>query len=139
MEKVKINLLFVDDEEEYLESMGKRLRARGFTVITACRGDEAIEAARNNPVDIALLDVKMPGTMDGEDTFNALKQEHRWIEAVMLTGHISVAAGMGSHENGPFAWLQKPCELDKILEALNNAYQKSILNRKEMGGDVNLL
>jgi len=139
MEKVKINLLFVDDEEEYLESMSKRLRARGFTVITACRGDKAVEAARNNPVDIALLDVKMPGAMDGEDTFRALKHEHKWLEAVMLTGHKSVAAGMGSHENGPFAWLQKPCEFAHVLEALNNAYQKSILNRKEMRGDVNLL
>lgn len=139
MEKVKINLLFVDDEEEYLESMSKRLRARGFTVTTATRGDKAIEAARNNPVDIALLDVKMPGTMDGEDTFKALKQEHKWIEAVMLTGHKSAATGIGSHGNEPFAWLQKPCELDQILEALNNAYQKSLLNRKEMRGDVNLL
>ena len=56
-----ITILFVDDEELFLESMKKRLEARGFHVIALNRGVKAIDAARKNPVDVAILDLKMPG------------------------------------------------------------------------------
>jgi ActR/RegA family two-component response regulator len=51
MDKDKINLLIVDDEETFLESMKKRLKLRGFAVTCVNRGDKAIEAARQHPVD----------------------------------------------------------------------------------------
>ena len=60
MEKNQINLLIVDDEEPFLESMKKRLEVRDFHVICVNRGDKAIEEARKQPVDIALVDLKMP-------------------------------------------------------------------------------
>ena len=61
MKKQKINLLIVDDEERFLESTKKRLEVRDFNVIAVNRGEKAIEAARNNSIDVVLLDLKMPG------------------------------------------------------------------------------
>ena len=131
MDKNKINLLLVDDEEEFLKSMSTRLEVRDFNVIAVNRGEKALEAARNNPVDIALVDLKMPG-IDGEETLKALKKEHKWMEVVILTGHGSVDSAVDCTKSGAYLYLQKPCELDQLLDVLKNAYKKRVMNRKNI-------
>ena len=131
MSDEKINLLFVDDEVDFLNSMTKSLEVRGFNVIAVDRGEKAIEAARNKPVDIALLDLKMPG-IDGEETLKILKEEHEWMEVVILTGHGSIDSAVELTKTGAYGYLQKPCELDKLLEALKEAYKKKIMNKQEI-------
>jgi ActR/RegA family two-component response regulator len=51
MAESKINLLIVDDEEQFLASISKSLQVRDFNVIAVTRGEKAIEAARKNPID----------------------------------------------------------------------------------------
>ena len=118
----KIKLLIVDDEEAYVESMAKRLEIRGFEVRTATRGDEAVEAARREQFDLALLDLKMPG-MDGKEVLETLKKEDRYIEVVILTGHGSVDSAVDCTKLGAFGYLPKPYELEKLLDTLRQAYQ----------------
>ncbi len=131
MEEKPINLLIVDDEEQFLESIGKRLSVRGFNVIAVDRGEKAIEAAKENSIDIALVDLKMPG-INGEETLKSLKQEYRWMEIVILTGHGSVESAVECTQSGAYSYLQKPCELDKLLDVLVSAYKKKIMNRKNI-------
>jgi DNA-binding NtrC family response regulator len=127
----KINLLIVDDEEQFLESMKKRLSVRGFNVIAVTRGEKAIEAARQQPVDIALVDLKMPG-MNGEATLEALKKEHPWIEVVILTGHGSIDSAVECTRSGAYHYLQKPCELERLLDILSQAYKKRVMNKMKI-------
>ena len=131
MEKEKINLLIVDDEEQFLESISKSLELRDFNVIAVNRGEKAIEAAKNNPIDIALVDLKMPG-ISGEETLKMLKQEHKWMEVVILTGHGAVDSAVECTKSGAYSYLQKPCELNSLLFALQNAYKKKVMNRKKI-------
>ena len=131
MAEEKINLLFVDDEVEFLNSMTKRLEVRGFNVIAVDRGEKAIEAAKDQPVDIVLLDLKMPG-LGGEETLKVLKEEHKWMEVVILTGHGSVDSAVEMTKSGAYQYLQKPCELDQLLEVLKDAYKKRIMNKKQI-------
>ena len=131
MDKNKINLLLVDDEEKFLESMTTRLELRDFNVIAVNRGEKALEVARNNPVDIALVDLKMPG-IDGEETLKALKKEHKWMEVVILTGHGSVDSAVECTKSGAYLYLQKPCELNQLLEVLKDAYKKRVMNRNDI-------
>ncbi len=131
MEKNQINLLIVDDEEPFLESMKKRLEVRDFHVICVNRGDKAIEEARKQPVDIALVDLKMPG-ISGEETLEALKREHDWMEVVILTGHGSVDSAVECTRSGAYSYLQKPCELEHLLEVLKDAYKKRVMNKMQM-------
>jgi len=131
MAQHKINLLFVDDEEQFLESMRKRLEARDFNVLAVNRGEKAIETARDNPVDIALVDLKMPG-LNGKETLKALKQEHPWMEIVILTGHGSIDSAMGCTRGGAYSYLQKPCELDQLMEVLKDAYKKRVMNKNRI-------
>ncbi|MCP3956060.1 MAG: response regulator [Desulfobacterales bacterium] len=131
MEEKPINLLIVDDEEQFLESISKRLSVRGFNVIAVDRGEKAIEAAKEKPIDIALVDLKMPG-INGEETLKSLKQEYRWMEIVILTGHGSVESAVECTQGGAYSYLQKPCELDKLLDVLVSAYKKKVMNRKNI-------
>lgn len=131
MAENKINLLIVDDEELFLRSMTKRLEVRGFNVIAVDRGEKAIEAARDHPIDIALVDLKMPG-IDGETTLEALKQEHQWMEVVILTGHGSVDSAVQLTKKGAYSYLQKPCELERLIEVLAEAYKKRVMNKAKI-------
>ena len=134
MKKKKINLLLVDDEEQFLRSTTKRLEVRNFNVIAVDRGEKAIEAAREQPIDIALVDLKMPG-MDGEQTLESLKKEHQWMEVVILTGHGSIDSAVECTRAGAYSYLQKPCELDRLLEVLADAYKKRVMNTQKIKED----
>ncbi|MBD3169009.1 MAG: response regulator [candidate division Zixibacteria bacterium] len=118
----KIKLLIVDDEEKFLESIAKRLEMRDFEVRTATRGAEAVEIAREEKFDLALLDLKMPG-MDGKQVLEILKKEHKHIEVIILTGHGSVDSAVDCTKLGAFGYLPKPYELEKLLETLQQAFK----------------
>jgi DNA-binding NtrC family response regulator len=131
VENDKINLLIVDDEVQFLNSIRKSLEAREFNVIAVDRGEKAIEAARKNLIDIALVDLKMPG-INGEETLKVLKAEHRWMEIVILTGHGTIDSAVECTKKGAFSYLQKPCSLEELLDSLKDAYKKKVMNRKKI-------
>jgi DNA-binding NtrC family response regulator len=83
------------------------------------------------PIDIALVDLKMPG-ISGEETLRALKKEHAWMEVVILTGHGSIDSAVETTRDGAYGYLQKPCELKHLLEVLMEAYKKRVMNKMEV-------
>jgi len=131
MENEKINLLLVDDEEDFLRSTKKRLEVRNFNVITVNNGTDAIAAARKTPIDVALVDLKMPG-ISGEETLAALKKEHELLEVIILTGHGSIDSAIETTKMGAYLYLQKPCDLERLLEVLVDAYKKKVMNKMKI-------
>jgi DNA-binding NtrC family response regulator len=127
-----IKLLIVDDESRFLEAIATRLRKRGFDVKTAGNGADAIALARREKFDIALLDLKMPG-MDGGQVLQTLKQEHRFLEGIILTGHGSLESAVQLTKLGAFSYLPKPYELDKLIETLKDAYEARL--KKKFAAD----
>ncbi|HKJ91593.1 MAG TPA: response regulator [Longimicrobiales bacterium] len=117
-----IKLLIVDDETRFLDAIARRLAKRGFDVATATNGHDAVQLAHNEKFDLALLDLKMPG-MDGGQVLRTLKQEHRFLEAVILTGHGSLDSAVELTKLGAFGYLPKPYEMDKLVDVLKDAYQ----------------
>lgn len=128
MGKEKINLMVVDDEEHFLRSIKKRLEVREFNVITVNRGDKALERARWEPIDIVLLDLKMPG-MSGEQTLGELKKIDKYMEIVILTGHGSTDSAVECAMKGSYFYLQKPCELELLLSILAEAYRRRVTRK----------
>lgn len=120
--EMEIKLLIVDDETRFLQAIAQRLSKRGFDVRTAENGEEAIALARAEKFDIALLDLRMPG-MDGGEVLRVLKEEHDFLEAIILTGHGSLESAVELTKLGAFSYLPKPYELDKLIEVLKEAYQ----------------
>jgi DNA-binding NtrC family response regulator len=131
VDKDKINLLIVDDEEQFLSSISRSLAMRDFNVTAVNRGDLALEAARKQAVDIALVDLKMPG-MGGQETLEALKKEHPWMEIVVLTGHGTIESAASCTRSGAYSYLQKPCEFDRLIEALIQAYKQRVMNKRKI-------
>ncbi len=131
MKNEKINLLLVDDEEDFLRSTKKRLEVRNFNVITVNNGTDAIAAARKTPIDVALVDLKMPG-ISGEETLSALKKEHELLEVIILTGHGSIDSAIETTKMGAYLYLQKPCDLERLLEVLVDAYKKKVMNKMKI-------
>lgn len=116
-----IKLLVVDDETRFLNAIAQRLSKRGFNVRTATNGADALALAQNEKFDIALLDLKMPG-MDGGEVLRVLKEEHAFLEAIMLTGHGSLESAVELTKLGAFSYLPKPYELEKLIDVLKDAY-----------------
>ena len=131
MVEAKIKILIVDDEVDFLESTATRLEARGFEVFKAENGKMAIECANSNTVDIALVDLKMPG-ISGEETLRELKKTHQWMEIVILTGHGSVNSAVECLKSGAYEYLQKPCGIKDLLDVLVGAYKKKVMNKNQI-------
>ncbi len=127
----KINVLLVDDEEALLDSMRRRLQFRDFNVIAASSGKKALEIARENPVDVAIVDIKMPG-MSGRDVLLALKEEYPWVEVIILTGHGSFSPEEEGIAEKMHSCLGKPCDLATLQQVLTDAYKKTVMNRREI-------
>jgi len=81
-----ITILLVDDEKKFLDTISEKIRLRGLKSLPAQSGEEAIEIAKGVKVDLAIVDHKMPG-MDGITTITKLKEIHRQLKTVLLTGH----------------------------------------------------
>ncbi|MFO7459302.1 MAG: response regulator [Desulfatiglandales bacterium] len=131
MAKEKINILLVDDEEALLDSIKRRLQIRDFNVIAVNRGDKALEVARLHPIDVALVDLKMPG-MSGRDVLLHLKKDYPWMEVVIITGHGSFDPQNECVYGQAYSYLSKPCDLDTLLHVLVDAYKKTVMNRLHM-------
>ena len=69
------NVLLVDDEADFSQTLAKRLRRRGFQVVVAGNGHDGLAALDRAPADVVLLDVRMPG-LDGIETLREMKKRH---------------------------------------------------------------
>ncbi|WP_045211212.1 response regulator [Desulfonatronovibrio magnus] len=121
MNKDNIAVLLVDDEEALLTSLQRRLQLRGFNVFVANRGEEALGLAREENIDVAVLDVKMPG-MDGRELLLALKQEHPDMQIIIQTGHGTFDPGDPEIADKIFSCLAKPCDFSLLKQTIVNAY-----------------
>jgi DNA-binding NtrC family response regulator len=126
----KIKLLIIDDEIKFLNSISERLEMRGLDVTKATNGIDAVEIARKEKFDLALLDLKMPG-MDGKEVLGILKKEHKFLEVIILTGHGSMDSAVDCTKLGAFSYLPKPYDLDKLLEILTQAYEARLKKKFE--------
>lgn len=119
----EISVLLVDDEREFLEVLTKRLRKRKLKLTTANSGEEALRIIREVPVDVVVLDMKMP-QMDGLQTLKEMKKLNPSVEVIMLTGHANVDSAVEGLELGAFDYLMKPVDIDELLYKLQDAVKK---------------
>jgi DNA-binding NtrC family response regulator len=123
----EISVLLVDDEREFLDVLTKRLRKRKLKLAVANSGAEAIRTVQQTPIDVVVLDMKMPH-MDGLQTLREIKKISPAVEVVMLTGHANVEAAVAGMELGAFDYLMKPVDIDELLYKLQDAFKKKSMS-----------
>jgi len=115
--------MLVDDEERYLQTTRKLIEKKGYEVLTALSGEEALEKLKPQNVHVVILDVKMPG-MDGNQTLKAIKTLYPLVEVIMLTGHGTMDSAIDGLKSGAFDYLVKPADIDDIIEKAMEAFEK---------------
>ena len=121
-----LNILLVDDESEFVESLAERLRLRGFNTRIAPDGEQALALIGEESFQGVVLDVMMPG-MDGLQTLKQIKKIDPCVEVILLTGHARTDAALEGIRSGAFDYLIKPVDIDELSFRLQDACEKRAL------------
>jgi len=135
--ETKPRILLVDDEERFRTTLGRMLAGEGLVVTAVGSGREALEELEKQPVDVMLLDLRMP-EMDGLATLAEAKKLSPGTEVIILTGHASLDTAMDIIRLGGYDYLLKPCPLEDLLLKVEAAWEKKLEREKRgqgPGGD----
>jgi DNA-binding NtrC family response regulator len=113
-------ILVVDDETIVRESLSKWFREEGYAVGTAESASEALHLLAERPYDVALVDIKMPGT-DGIELQERLKVIAPDMIVIIMTGYASVETAVQALKNGAYDYVTKPFDPDEIAHIVRNA------------------
>jgi len=123
MIKTPTNILLVDDEKDFVEMLAMRLEDTGEKVTAAYDGKMCLDALKQAPYDVVVLDIKMPG-MDGIQTLKQIKAIYPLVEVILLTGHGSTETAIEGMKLGAFDYLLKPADFATLQTILAGAKKK---------------
>jgi DNA-binding NtrC family response regulator len=123
-------ILLVDDEVVFANNMSKLLNRRGYQVTAVNGGDTALRSLMDNPFDVMVLDLKMPG-MDGIAVLHEMKKLGLVTEVLVLTGHGSIDTALEAIQLGAYDYLTKPCEIAELVSKIEAALEKKATARKK--------
>ena len=132
-------VLFVDDEEEFLSTLMKRMDKRGVIVSGVTSGEAALEWLEQNDADVVVLDVKMPG-MDGIQTLRKIKDLKPLQEVIMLSGHANLESASEGMALGAFDYIMKPFNIDELFYKIQDAFMMGRIHKdkiKRVEGVIN--
>jgi putative nucleotidyltransferase with HDIG domain len=121
----KETILFVDDEENLLDIAREYFGGRGYRLITAANGAEALDVLSREPVDCCFTDINMP-EMDGIELAGAIRRIDNTIPVVVMTGFPSMDKSIDTLKNGVVDFLIKPVR----LEAMEVCLQRVLRERR---------
>jgi DNA-binding response OmpR family regulator len=121
-----IRLLLVDDEERFVETLRKRLTARGLYVEGVHSGEAALALLQTRPFDVVLLDVRMPG-MDGIQTLREIKKLQPLVQVILLSGNASINTAIEGMRLGATDYLLKPAEIEEVMAKVEEAFERKRL------------
>src|SRR5690349_5403529 len=116
-------ILVIDDEEIMREILETLLTREGYQVRLASSGAEGLEIARALPIDVALVDIMMPG-LDGIATLDELKRTDEDLAVIMITAYASVESAISAMKAGAFDYISKPFKNDEVLVVIRNAMER---------------
>jgi DNA-binding response OmpR family regulator len=120
MKNQTIKILLIDDEEEFVTTLAERLELRQYLCKTAGDGQTGIQMIANEPFDIAILDLMMPG-LNGLSTLRQIKETNPELPVILLTGHGSTKDGMEGMRIGAFDFLIKPLDIYALIDKIKLA------------------
>jgi len=123
-------VLVVDDRIEDRETLGDILAGKGYRVVLAKDGYEAVRYAERGSFDVILLDIKMPG-MDGVKTLDRIKESKPETGIIMVTAYSMEEFVEESLRKGAYTCLFKPIDVEKMMEAIQKVRD---LSKKFMEG-----
>ena len=118
--KKKLTILLTDDNREFTQNLRDILELKGYAVLTASDGFHALDIINTSPVDLVLIDIKMP-VMNGVETFKKIKKIKPTTPVIMLTAFALEELIQESLQEGAFACLKKPLDFDELFATIEQA------------------
>jgi DNA-binding response OmpR family regulator len=119
-----VRTLVVDDEKGVRFFLEETLRRAGHEVVTATSGEEALERLRETPFDLAVVDLKLGGRIDGLRVLEAVRWRWPATAVVILTAHGSLDSALAAIREGVDGYLLKPVEPDEVRLVAQTALER---------------
>lgn len=127
-----IRTLIVDDEQRIRFFLTETLEREGHIVTAASSGDEALEHLKDTEFDLAILDLKLGGPIDGQRLLEAIRWRWPTTVVIMLTAHGSLQSAVEAIQEGVDGYLLKPVRPAEVRQAVNDAlYRRKKLQETE--------
>lgn len=123
-----MNVLIAEDDRAVRDSLRRALRLEGYDVRAVTNGAEALDALRERPADLVLLDVSMP-ILDGLTACRVLRSEQNRVPILMLTARTETPDRVAGLDAGADDYLAKPFDLDELF-----ARMRALLRRTTAEG-----
>ena len=126
-------LLIVDDEVDMLEGLRRMLsyELEHIEITTASDARQALRLVRQEPVDLALVDVRMP-EIDGLELLEALKKEDPRLTIIMMTAFGSIEVAVEAMKRGAYDFVTKPFDKETLLRVLHKGLERNRLIRENL-------
>jgi DNA-binding NtrC family response regulator len=126
---LKGTVLIVDDQKEYAKFLNTLLTKFGYRTRIVHNARDAREAMLQFCPDVILMDKNLPDA-DGIELVAELKKSDPTSQFIIITGHASIKSAVLSAQRGAVDYLSKPCEIEEVLLAVDNAMNKKHLNEE---------
>ncbi|MDL1967762.1 MAG: response regulator [Deltaproteobacteria bacterium] len=143
LKKKKEKILFVDDKKGILDIANEYFRQKGYQVVTAKNGLEAVKILSDENIDCCFTDINMP-EMDGLELAEHIRETDNTIPVIIMTGYPSIENTIKTLKNGVVDFLIKPINLNQIEVCLKRVLRErqlfieNILLKKEVEGKEQL-
>jgi len=122
--KIQGTILVVDDEEAIRIALSDALESYGYVVVPAASADEAVKLSKGRTFDIALVDLRMPGELDGMELMSVLRAQNPPTDVIILTAYGTLDTSLEAMRSGVFDYLLKPVETDKVIETVARCLER---------------
>lgn len=123
MGAIKAKILVIDDEQIVHESCNRILTEEGYEVKSALTGQEGFKKIEEEPFDLVITDLKMPG-ISGMEALKQIKKDNPNIGIIMVTGYSTAETAVEAMKLGAFDYLPKPFTPDELISVINKAVEK---------------
>ncbi|MEO6447535.1 MAG: sigma-54 dependent transcriptional regulator [Gemmatimonadaceae bacterium] len=124
------SILIVDDEANIRRMVGALLTSEGYEVREAADGAAGVALANETAPDVALVDLMMPGTLDGIGVLAALRSQHADLPVIMMSGRAGLADAVRATKLGAFNFLEKPLTPEGVLLSVSSALELRLAKRE---------
>jgi DNA-binding NtrC family response regulator len=125
-------VLVVNDEAVFVEMLVNWFRKRKLEAEGATSGDEARALMKRKDFDVVVLDIKMPGGLNGIGTLHEIRRIAPLTEVIVLTGHASAYTAVEAMKLGVFDYMLKPVRLEKLMLSVCAAFEKKGAQEEKM-------
>ncbi|NHZ61321.1 putative bifunctional diguanylate cyclase/phosphodiesterase [Massilia genomosp. 1] len=119
-------ILLIDDEPRLLSALHELLRDRGFELVTARSGAEALAQLSARRFDLVLLDLRLPD-MSGHEIMDFINERDIDADVIVMSGDVGIEAAIGALKRGAYDYLRKPYSREEMLKTVGNALQQRSL------------